>query len=225
MALFLQLFPFYFAVWILILLIPVRINLFFQRENKDDFMTIRVNTFFSIVRFQIEVPFLKQSTPLDLTVEAEIKAGEDELVREEHEKVSVFDISPEKVKQHLAFIHKNRQALWFIARYMSRAVTVESLGLRLQGGTADAAQTGLLVGMFWSVAGGVLALAEQKLKFRKRPIFRLEPDFGHTPVFNVRLDTTVSFRIGHISLVGLILLAAKIRGSDKKIWKNIQSRA
>ncbi len=225
MALFLQLSPFYFAAWFLILLIPVRINLFYQRENKNDFMTIRVNTFFSLLRFQIEVPILQQETPLDLTVETELKAGEDELVREEKKKISALDLKMEKVRQHLAFIIKNRSYLWFAARFLSRAVTVESLSLRVRGGVSDAATTGMLFGLCWSVASGITAQALRLLKFKHRPFFSFNPDFSEQPVFSLRLDTTVAFRIGHLSLVGLILLVAKIRGGDKKIWKTIQSRA
>ncbi len=224
MALFLQLSPFYFAAWFLILLIPVRINLFYQRENKNDFMTVRVNTFYSLLRFQVEVPILQQKTPLDLTVETELKAGEDELVREEKRKISVLDLSMEKVQQHLAYFRKNRKYLWFTARFMSRAVTVESLNLRVQGGVSDAATTGLLFGLYWSVAGGLTAQALRLLKFKQQPHFGFKPDFGGNPTFNVRLDTTVAFRIGHFTLVGLVLLFVRIRGGDKTRW-NIQSKA
>ncbi|MBS4023076.1 MAG: DUF2953 domain-containing protein [Dethiobacter sp.] len=224
MALILQLSPFYFVIWFLMLLIPVRINLFLQRENKDDFIALRVNTFFSLLRFQVEVPFLKQTAPLDLTLEAETKAGEDELIREKRGKVSIFDISLEELAEYLAYIEKNRQLLWFIARFLARAVTVEFLNLRVEGGTADAAQTGILYGLYWSTVGSLTRLAEKLLKFRKRPLISANPDFSHNPVIKVRLDTTVSFRIGHFSLVGLILLAAKIRKGDENKWKAILSR-
>jgi hypothetical protein len=227
MALLWQLSPFFLAAWLpvlLALLAPVRINLFSLRENKDDHLVIRVNTFFSLVRFQVEVPLLKQQTPLDLTVEAELKAGEDELVREKKKEVSIFDLDPEKLLWALSVYRNNRGLLMYAFRFMSRAITVERLHLRLCGGLGDAALTGLLFGAGWTAAGNVSTIMQKKLRFKEPPRLDLRPDFSQTRALYARLDTVISCRVGHFFLTGFMMLAAVIRGGEKRRWKTILSR-
>ena len=215
MNLFFTLFPFYLVVLLLIQLVPVRINLFFVRENKNDFMTIRVNTFFSLIRFNVEIPVFEQETPFDLTMEAEFKAGQDELLREEEKKLSVLDIDWDKVRQYVEYFRKNRRMLWFIFRFYIRAMTVEKLMLRIRAGMDDAALTGLVTGFYWTVTGLFSAMAQQWLRLKEQPVFTISPDFSPEPVFAAKFDSVVSFRIGHFTLGGLLFLVTKIRGGNE----------
>lgn len=209
-----KLFPLYVIVLLLIQLVPVRINLFFNRDNKDDFITIRVNTFFSLIRFTVEVPVLKQNTPLDLTVEAEVKAGQDTFIADEKEKVSALDLEWEKIREYLAYIQNNRQTLWFVFRFLTRAITVEKLVLRVRSGLDDAAMTGVLSGLYWIVTGWLTAMAQQWLRLKEKPVFSISSDFSPQPVFAARFDSVVSFRIGHVTVVGILLLFTKFRGGN-----------
>lgn len=212
----LSLYPFLMAVALLLLLVPVRINLFFVRENKDDFLTIRVNTLFSLIRFNIEVPILQQETPLDLTLEAELKAGEDKLVREEKEKVSALEIHFKKVKMFLDYLQNNKQLLGFITRFYSRALTVEKLVLRIRAGVDDAALTAQLAGLYWALTGTLKHFVQRRLHFAREPIFTFDPDFSSQPVFAVKLDTVIALRIGHFTVMVPLLLWTIIRGGSKK---------
>ncbi|MCW3491460.1 DUF2953 domain-containing protein [Dethiobacter alkaliphilus] len=212
----LSLYPFYIVTMLLLLLVPVRINLFFVRENKDDFLTIRVNTLFSLIRFNIEVPILQQETPLDLTLEAELKAGQDKLVREEKEKLSALEIHREKLQIFLDYLQKNKQILSFMARFYTRALTVEKLVLRVRAGVDDAALTAQLCGLYWAVTGTLKQFVQKRLNFTGEPVFTIDPDFSSQPVFAVKLDTVIALRIGHFTVMGPLLLWTIIRGGRKK---------
>ncbi|MCR3922885.1 MAG: DUF2953 domain-containing protein [Firmicutes bacterium] len=212
MKLFLTMIPFYFAIMLLIQLVPVRINLFFVRENKNDFMNIRVNTFFSLLRFNVEVPFIQQATPFDVTLEAELKAGQDKLVKEEKEKFSVFDLDWDKVQRVLVWVQQNKRLLWYITKFYTRAMTVEKVVLRVRAGMEDAALTGTMTGVFWTAAGMIVQIAQQRLHFKEPPTISFNPDFSPQPVFAARFDSVVSFRIGHFIIGSLLLLSTKIRG-------------
>ena len=207
-----KLFPVYFVLLFLIQLVPVRINLFFERENKNDFISIRVNTFFSLIRFNVEIPVLQQKTALDLTLEAELHAGQDATVHEEKTEVSALDINWAKVQEYLDYVRKNRKALWFMFRFFTRAMTVEKLVLKIRSGMDDAAVTGLISGLYWTLAGTFTALAQQWLKLKELPVFGVTPDFSPNPIFAVRFDSTVSFRIGHFTVGGYLFLVTKFRG-------------
>jgi len=219
-----QLLPFMIVLYILVQLVPVRINLFFQRENNNDFLTIRVNTFFSLIRFNIAIPLLHQETPLDLTMEAELKAGEDELIREIKEKISVQDINWEKAAAIIKYIRKNRKLLWFISRFYIRAVTVDEFTLNIRGGADDAAVTGMLAGLYWTVTSTVSTLAQRWLTVKQRPVFGLKPDFSPQPELACRLNTTVSFRLGHFTIAGFLFLINQNPRGVIELWKNIRSR-
>jgi hypothetical protein len=214
MNLLLKLFLFYVVLILLIQLVPVRINLYFLRENKDDFLTIRVNTFFSLIRFNIEIPMMKQKTPLDVTLEAEVKAGQDELVREKKKELSVFDIEWEKVRSYLSYVQNNRRRLWFMMRFFIKAMVVEKLELRVRGGADDAAVTGLLSGLYWTITGAFTAMAQQWLRLKEQPVFAFNPDFTPGPVFAAKFDGVVSFRIGHFTIGSIMLLVMKLRGGQ-----------
>lgn len=207
-----KLFPVYFVLLLMIQLVPVRINIFFIRKNKNDFFSIRVNTFFSLIRFNVEIPVLQQQTPLDLTLAAEVKAGQDATVHEETKEVSLLDINWAKVQEVLDYVRKNRRALWFMLRFFSRAMTVERLVLKVHAGMDDAAVTGLITGLYWTLVGTFTTLAQQWLTLKEQPVIGVTPDFSPNPMFAVRFDTTISFRIGHFTIGGFLFLVTKIRG-------------
>ncbi|NLN07393.1 MAG: DUF2953 domain-containing protein [Firmicutes bacterium] len=214
MRLLFFLFPFYACIMLLVQLVPVRINLFFVWENKDDFLALRVNTFFSLLRFSMEIPLVQQEPPHSLTMEAELKAGEDKLVRERKESFSLFDIDWRKVRAHLSWLHRNRKILARIMHFYTRSMTVESFACRLSCGTGDAALTGLVVGSIWAFAGSMLALLQHRLHFAVPPKLAVQPLYTRTGV-DLHLDTVVSFRIGHITAGVLMFLLMKIRGGKK----------
>ena len=209
--------PFSISALLLIQLMPVRINLFFDRENKNDFLNIRVNTLFSLIRFTVEVPILQQETPLDVTLEAELKAGQDKLLREEKEKVSALDINWKKVKKLLAYLEYNRKTLKFIVQFYTRAITVEKMVLRVRAGVADAALTGLITGLYGTITNILSMVIQQRVRFQKKPLFMIDPDFSSEPVFAVKFDTVIALRFGHATVVGLLLLWTIIRGGLKKL--------
>lgn len=209
MALFWQLLPLFIAAWLLTLFIPVRINLRFIRENKDDFLTVSVDTFYSLLRLSLEVPVLRQKN-MDLELEAELKAGTGRLLREEKEQVAVMDLL-EQIRRVVNYVLRHKKQFRFMLRILLRVVTVEKLSLHVAAGTKDAALTGVLAGLYWTAAGTLAAMAGRWLKLRSRPVFSLEPDFGQQPAAALRADTTVSLYIGHLLLLGMMLMSIKIR--------------
>jgi len=210
MALFWQLLPFFLVGWLLTLLIPVRINLVFQRQNNDDFLALRVDTFYSLLRLRLEVPVLKRENILDLGLQAELKTGADRLLREEEKRIPGPDLL-EQVREIIAYLLCHKRQFWFMARLLARAVTVEKFSLHVAGGASDAALTGVLAGLYWTLVGTLAAQAGRWLKLRDSPYFSLAPDFGQQPASMIRADTTVSFYIGHFVLLGVILLNIKVR--------------
>lgn len=218
-----SLFPFFACTWLLLMLVPVRINLFFQRENKNDFLTVRVNTLFSLIRFQVEVPLLHRETPFDLTAEAELKVGEDKLALEKKKKVSLLELDPERVRQWVLLFWSFRHRLRFAAHFLMKAATVEHFELQIRGGTADAAVTGLLAGVSWVLAGLGFAHLQKTMKMEKKPVINFTPDYSPRPAFSIMLDTTVRYRLGHMAMSSLSMLVSLIRGGDR-IWKTIRYR-
>lgn len=152
MALFWQLLPLFLAAWLLTLLIPVRINILFLKKNRDDLLSVRVDMFCSLLRLKLEVPVLRQENVLDLELEAELKTGAGRLLSEEEKRVSGLE-GLEQVRKISAYLLRHRRQFWFMARLLARAVTVEKFTLHVAGGARDAALTGVLAGLYWTVAG------------------------------------------------------------------------
>ena len=203
--------PFSLALILLIQTMPVRINLFLVRENKDDFIALGVSTFFSLLRFKVEVPVLKQETPLDLALKTEIKTR-DKLLREQRGKFSVWDFEWQKLKQQLDWFKKNKKILSFIFSFMRRAALVEKLKIQLCFSLEDAALTGMAAGLIWSFAGVLAVPAQKLLRLKNRPELVVIPDFNGKPDLKLRLEADLSLRLGHLTVGGLLFLLTKIRG-------------
>ena len=221
----LTLLPFYFSAMLLLQLMPVRINLFFVRDNKDDFLNFRVNTFFSLLRFNVEVPLLQQETPFDLTMEAELKAGEDKFIGEKKAKFSVFALDYEKIRLFITWVRDNKGMLQYISNFYSKAMTVEKLNLRISAGFPDAALTGLIAGLFWSAVGTIVPVLQRRLRFAEQPRFAFQPDFNTQAVSKIYFDAVVSFRLGHLMLGSLMFMSTILRGGKDLLCRNIQFRA
>ncbi|MBS4007964.1 MAG: hypothetical protein KGZ45_06010 [Clostridium sp.] len=214
MELLWQLLPGYIALFLLVLLLPVRINIFFVWDDKDEFMTIRVSTLFSLIRFAVEVPAVKQKKALEFTLDAELKAGQDELIRQERETVSLLDLKWEKVRGLIVYLQENSKMLRFLLRFFSRAVTVEKFFLLVRAGMSDAAQTGFLAGLYWISSGWLKVKAKQWFSCKSEPVFVINPDFCAQPVFAGKFDTVFSLRIGHFVIGGSLLLLTNFRGGS-----------
>ncbi|NLZ38805.1 MAG: DUF2953 domain-containing protein [Firmicutes bacterium] len=221
MKLFLTILPFYTVIMLLVLLVPVRINIFYLRENKDDFISIRINTFFSLLRLNLEVPLLQQEAPLELSWEAELKAGQDKLLREEKDKLSALTLDWSKIFRFLRWVQRNRHFLKYLSNYYLQAMTVERLNLTFQAGLTDAAATGMLTGFFWNAAGILSVFMQKRFRLKKKPVLIMQPDFNGQAQFKLYFDSVVSFRIGHFMLGGILFLSNIIRGGTFKC-RNIQ---
>lgn len=69
-------------------------------------------------------------------------------------------------------------------------------------GARDAAQTAIMVGLFWGVLGHLHAFLQNRYAFRCRPIFNVVPSF-HRKVLDTCFDCIFELKIGHIMLAGL----------------------
>ncbi|MBS3900403.1 MAG: DUF2953 domain-containing protein [Dethiobacter sp.] len=214
MELLWQLLPGYIALFLLVQLLPVRINIFFVRDDKDEFMAIRVSTFFSLIRFAVEVPAVKQKKALEFTLDAELKAGQDELIRQKQETVSLLDLDWKKLREMIVYLLENSKMLRFLLRFFSRAITIEKLTLRIRAGVDDAALTGLLAGLYWISTGWFTAKVRQWFSIKSEPVFLINPDFRAQPVFAGRFDTVFSLRMGHFVIGGSLLLLTNFRGGS-----------
>ena len=214
----LTLLPFYFSAMLLLQLMPVRINLFFVWDNKAEYFNFSVTTFLSLLRFNVEVPY-------DLTMEAELKAGEDKFIGEKKAKFSVFALDYEKIRLFITWVRDNKGMMQYISNFYSKAMTVEKLNLRISAGFPDAALTGLIAGLFWSAVGTIVPVLQKRLRFAEQPRFAFQPDFNTQAVSKIYFDAVVSFRLGHLMLGSLMFMSTILRGGKDLLCRNIQFRA
>ncbi|NLM52583.1 MAG: DUF2953 domain-containing protein [Firmicutes bacterium] len=203
--------PFSLVLVLLIQLIPVRINLFFVRENKDDYFSLGLSTFFSLLRYKMEVPVIKQETPLDLTMETEIKSR-GKLMREQQRKFSLRDLEWQKIKAQIDWFKKNKQILSLLFNFLRRATVVEKLNLDLCFSLEDAFLTGMAAGLIWSFAGILAVPAQKCLRLKNQPQLSVMPDFSGKMDLKLRLEADLSLRLGHLTVGGLLFFLTKLRG-------------
>ena len=211
MKLYLTALPALLGAAALLQLIPIRINLLFVRENKDDFFTVRISTLFSLLRLSFDVPVIRRKSAAEVYLEAEMKAGDRFLLKKSREVLSLFAVKLQAMRRFLLFLQK-KKILSFLLKIFLNTVRIEKLAVHIRISTGDAALTGIACGLFWSTAGTVAAFLQRYLRLQKRPVLSIKPDFGSRKAFALRVDTLVKMRIFHITAGGLLLLFIKIRG-------------
>ncbi|MGY4689217.1 DUF2953 domain-containing protein [Salibacterium sp. K-3] len=203
-----------FILCFLTVVTPVTVRLHFQYAQKKQDILMRVS-FWHIFYKKIDLPVLsleeetgsivakeKTGTNLGEAREKERKETPQEL-QSQWQALSVWlrhldDMRP----LFFSFLNK-----WKIKRF----------SWKTRFGTGDAAWTGLLSGLSWSVKQTAAGLLSAVMQMTCRPEVDVSPDFQNRQ-FETELTCMVTVRLGHAIITGIRVMT-HVRGNIFALWK------
>ncbi|MCJ8009609.1 DUF2953 domain-containing protein [Lederbergia wuyishanensis] len=179
-------------LFILLIFMKIKIELFFLLSQSDNYITIVIVALFGLVR-------IRKKFSLE-----EVFSGEGTKDIEE----VIPDFSWDSTKQLL----KNMKPALTIMKAFIRTIRISKLEWRTKIGTGDAALTGAVAGAIWAIKGALISFIRSFLFFKNRPLITVQPNFqGFSAETNIRC--MVEMKTGKAMVAGIKMY---------KEWKKYQ---
>ncbi|MCL6558722.1 MAG: DUF2953 domain-containing protein [Firmicutes bacterium] len=189
----------------------IKIRFQYFRLNEDDIVSIEF-FLWGVFHHKVEIPVLmlrQKMAGFSLISRTELETGQgtpqEIMSRENHITVTSVQQLLDKLHKWLSWLQVVQEDIDFFLEHL----VLERFYWRISFGTTDAAATGMLAGLAWSLAGVVTALFYHKIApSRVQPVIKVEPDFEKAG-FATSADCIFKIRIGYIMVTGLKILKKK----------------
>jgi len=188
-------------------LLPLKFQVRYLREDKDDQLIIKIFIIKWLV-FKIEFPFLKLEKHFlrphlkiiaevegfsNKNLDAHLLKDKERLYLPPLEKIPrLIEIFAEKIKQYKP-----------VAEYMLRKTSFRSLSWKTEFGLVDPVKTGILTGTIWAAKNLALRFFLSLIQTNKfRPKLQVIPQFNKS-VFNSDIYCIFDIKIGHIIITSI----------------------
>ncbi|WP_462411311.1 DUF2953 domain-containing protein [Neobacillus sp. Marseille-QA0830] len=198
------------ALFVLIIFTKLTILVNYQHQNDDDQLNVEFRIWFGLIKYKLDVPLIKvdDDSP-SIVVKGNTYAGES---AKEPPDQNVEQFTKKDAKSFFTNGKQLRNRVFklnVIIKKFLRKVTVKKFEWQSLIGVGDAAHTGMLSGVLWSVKGGIIGLVSHFLSLKTTPQISITPHF-QASVFHTKISCIFQFRIGHAMLAGVKLV---------KFWK------
>jgi hypothetical protein len=188
---------------LLVAWMKVAVTVVFRHAKDDDEYKIVVRTLFGLIRYTIRIPLIKLETESEspgVTFVHKEGVGGTRTKKEKKSKWTPRDIAHffRQVKQFL----KQVVDLHEIMKQFYRHVTITKWEWRTTIGTGDAASTGLIAGLGWSLKYTIIGVVSRYTKMKTVPVIMIVPSYDRV-VSETAFLCMFQFRIGHAMLAGL----------------------
>ncbi len=195
---------------LIIVIIFSRINVivnYYHGQDNDD-LKVEFKAWFGLIKYKIHVPLIKldEDSPSIVTKE-ETTMGEGENKDKKKRRFTAEDLMDsfhdmKVILNHVLNLHR-------LIREFLHKVKVRNLQWDTEIGVGDAAYTGMLVGAFWGIKGGIIGIISHYMKMIEMPIIRITPNFQKA-ISQTKIVCMFQFRIGHAMFAAIKLV---------KLWK------
>lgn len=192
-----------------------RLTIFIEANHSqdDDHIKIRFSIWFGLIRYKINVPMVAvdKETP-NIVFKKEKKASISTGESKKKEKFSV--------KNLLANIHDTKEVIKrvvdmvpILQRFLKK-ISVTKLEWHSHIGVGDAAHTGVITGIGWSIKGTIMGVISHYLNLKTHPEYSITPSF-QVAVSETRLRCMIHFRIGYAMVAGIRVIKSWRGGLPK----------
>jgi hypothetical protein len=197
------------AILFLIIISKLKVLVQINHSPKNQDIKIRLSTWFGLFRYTIHIPLLKLDDDSPSVV---VKHEEKSNLKKENVKDKKKKFTPKEIIQaiqdagsileHVVNFHK------IIKKFLQK-VSITKIEWDTVFGIGDAAQTGIFVGVGWSVKGCILGIVSQYMNLKAQPKISITPLFQQL-YSETKIECIFHFRVGNAMLAGIRLV---------KYWK------
>lgn len=211
-----------FLIMVLILCFTkLRITIESHRLGENDRLKLTITAWFKLINIQTTIPFVKLKENLrGLEYEVDTQSSRNEL--DEKESSMSFTDLVHRIQRLQEFIQ--RVYHWHdIAKKLLKGIYLYRLDWKIEIGTGDAAETGVLTGISWGVLSSIIGLFTSYVTLRTIPSIMVQPAFQQKKL-ETEFRCMFRFRIGNAILAGIRLVLNLRKRRDVK-WQSTQFRA
>lgn len=181
----------FFIIW----LSSVTIFIDYSHKMDDDHLRIHF-ILWKFIRFKLKVPTIKirKDEPV-ITYEKKTNSG-----NHEQSDITAKDIS-NQISDYTELLHHIFGLKMIINKFL-KTVKITKLEWHSTVGVKDAALTGKLTGVVWSIKGIIVGIISQYMNLIQLPNYSVTPSF-QLPVSETVLKCMIKIRIGNAILAGL----------------------
>lgn len=190
---------------ILISILPLRFKFQYRKKEKDDFISFTWQVFPGLWGITAEIPFLKVSTsavwPVFRMV-AQLEGEKGRPLAEKEKKVTLDEHKLKRIFRKLPGIINGLGELKALGRWFLGKISLREFSWCTEIGTNEAAKTGILVGVLWSLKSMIYGyLYTMAGKVKNNPQISVCPDFQKEKAF-CNMICIFDISCGHIIIGG-----------------------
>ncbi|MCH1627591.1 DUF2953 domain-containing protein [Fredinandcohnia quinoae] len=186
----------------------LKVFLHFKHFQDDDYIKIKFSAWFGLLKYTIHIPMVRvdDDSPSIIFKQQSTKSGEKKKkITWEKIKNSLYDTK--KILEHVVKLHH-------ILKGFLKNVTISKFEWHSVLGLGDAAHTGVLVGLGWSLKGTLFSMVSHYMNVQAHPDYSVTPSFQKA-ISQTELTCMIHFRIGHAMLAGIRLFRSWKGGIPK----------
>lgn len=205
------------AYWVYQINIYVYVR--YRRHEQDDHFFLRVYALRGLFSYDVKVPVAEVDWQDEMVwFESELKETQGnkriQTVFERHVVKKVVDFicyHPRRFRHILQSMEKTVRQARVVIRELQAKVRCDQFICQIHFGLEDAALTGIIAGVLWSVRGLALAALRSRMSFGTCPVCLITPVFGQD-ILRVELECILRIRLGN--LINALRNADKQGGMD-----------
>jgi len=185
--------------------IRVYIFLQYKRMDSNDYIAVKVYTIKKTILYSMEIPMIKMAGTKELFwIQSKIKTAQSQdTTHNEREQrfvrknLKYYLLHPRKLR-YIAKLFRHYARLYCdVMEEIAKKLHCEQLYWKTNYGSEDAAITGTITGMLWSIKSLLITRLKKKIIFNRQPIIMVTPTFGEEHL-NIDFTCIFSIRIGNV---------------------------
>lgn len=183
----------------------IYITLTYRRDGSNDDLVVDVYLFKTLLVYKMQIPAIEIISIKDsYWIQSKIKAGQSQeqtqSIREQRfvrKTINFYITHPGRIRYIFRLF---RYCARLYSRLMGNVITFlycEQLKWKTSYGSGDAAITGIVSGMLWTIKGLMITRFKKRVIFTKKPIINVNPIFG-ADHFKVDFQCIFSIRLGNV---------------------------
>lgn len=180
-----------------------RLTIFIEANHSqdDDHIKIRFSIWFGLIRYTINVPMVavdNESPSVVFKKEKKGNVAKDE--KKKKEKFSVHNLM-DNLHDTKVIIQRVIDVVPILKSFLKK-ITVSKFEWHSHIGVGDAANTGMITGLGWSIKGTIVGVMSHYFSLKTPPDYSITPSF-QVAVSETRLRCMIHFRIGYAMVAGI----------------------
>ncbi|MDQ0215009.1 hypothetical protein J2S13_001408 [Oikeobacillus pervagus] len=205
------------ALFFIFLFSKLMVLLSIYHGQDNDHITIEFMLWFGLIRYKIDIPFVKIINH-DENIVPTIAFRKEEKNQGKTSNEKQEKLTPQEMVRRISNIKEIVQHVFgmnIIIKKFLKKISIEKIEWHSSIGVRDAALTGILVGSLWAAKGGLIGIISNYMTLKQMPKISITPSF-QIPLSQTELTCMVHFRIGNAIAVGLKIFKYW-RGSKKSL--------